>query len=374
MARILFTGGGSGGHIYPIIAVARALHNISEKERIPLTLMFVGTSDFDTSVLAEEGIRIYHIPAGKIRRYANFFLPWDILKTAVGSIYAFFLLWWLLPDVIFAKGSYGSFAIALVGRLYLIPLFVHESDSRPGVVNKILGIFASRIGVAFPDALAFFSPKKTALVGNPVRLSLKEGTKSEAQSLFNLKTGRPVVLILGGSQGSQRINTLVTQMIHDLLSLYEVIHQCGENNVTQLRKDLAEVYGIDVENASYYHLKGFLNEPEEAAALAVADFVISRAGAGSIYEIALAAKPSLLIPLSESASGHQRLNAFYYARLGAASVVEEKNLTPHIVLNEIANTLANPQKVAQMCEAAKNFVKPDAAEAIARELIELAGS
>jgi len=373
MPRILFTGGGSGGHIYPIIAVARALRDISEKEHIPLTIMFVGSRDFDTSALASEGISVYYIPAGKVRRYPNLLLPWDILKTVAGIIYAFFLLWWLLPDAIFAKGSYGSFAIALVGRLYLIPLFVHESDSRPGLVNTILAKFATRVGVSFPEALEYFHPKKTAFVGNPVRLSLKEESQDKAKSIFRLKGGKPVILVLGGSQGSTRINAIIAQTLHDLLSSYEVIHQCGEHNVVSLRKELQEVYGIDAASTSYYHLQGFLNEKEEAAALAAANLVVSRAGAGSIYEIALAGKPSLLIPLSESASKHQHYNAFYYARLGAAFVIEESNLSPHVLFSEINNMLSNPEKVAQMTLAAKSFAKPDAAQKIARELLELAG-
>lgn len=372
--RILFTGGGSGGHIYPIIAVARALRAMSGKGGIPLTLLFVGSGDFDTGMLTKEGIAVYHIPAGKIRRYGSLLLPWDIMKTVLGIGYAFFLLWWIMPDVVFAKGSYGSFAIALVSRLYLIPLFVHESDSRPGLVNRILGTFATRVGIAFPEALSSFSAKKTALVGNPVRISLTKGSREQAQSLFQLQGGKPLLLILGGSQGSTRINALIAETLHELLTRYEIIHQCGEKNVDSFAKELKEVYELDAGHLPSYHLKGFLTECEEAAAFAVADFIISRAGAGSIYEIALAGKPSLLIPLPESSSGHQEANAFYYARMGGASVIEEENFTPHILQSEIANTLASPEKIAQMAKAAKEFVKPDAAEAVARELVELANS
>jgi len=372
--RILFTGGGSGGHIYPIIAVARALREMSIKEGASLELMFVGSGDFDTSILAKEGIAVYHISAGKIRRYASLLLPWDIMKTMLGIVYAFFLLWWIMPDVIFAKGSYGSFAIALVGRVYLVPLFVHESDSRPGLVNRILGTIATRVGVAFPEALSSFSAKKTALVGNPVRTALTKGTREEAQSIFHLQGGKPVVLILGGSQGSTRINALIAETLHELLIRYEIIHQCGEKNTDLFAKELNEVYELDAAHLPSYHLKGFLTEREEAAAFAVADFIISRAGAGSIHEIALAEKPSLLIPLPESSSGHQQANAFYYARLGGATVIEEENLTPHILLNEIANTLASPEKRAQMSKAAKEFVKPEAAATIAKELVEMGES
>ena len=372
MLRILFTGGGSGGHIYPIVAIAKELQVISKNENIPLKLLFIGSSDFDREALAKEGMEVYSLPAGKIRRYPSLLFPLDAWKTLVGFFYSFFLLWWFLPNVIFSKGGYGSFAIAIVGRLYLIPLLVHESDYQPGLVNRMLGKIATKVVVSFPGSVEFFNPKKTVFIGNPVRKELKTGTLEEAKALFKLKGDKPIVLILGGSQGATRINKLIGESLHFLLLRYEIIHQCGRANVESFKSDLSTIYNIDANALPYYHLKGFFDEREQASALAAANFIISRAGAGSIYEIALAAKPALLIPLSESAGDHQRKNAFYYARIGAAAVVEQANLTPHILLNEIANILDNPEKIEKMVKAAQEFAKPDAAEKIARGLLELA--
>lgn len=374
MVRILFTGGGTGGHIYPIIACARALKDITKSQNVPLELNFAGASDFDTSLLEKEGIAVYRVPSGKLRRYASFLLPWDIIKFIFGFFYAWFLLWWIMPDVIFGKGGYGSFAVAFVGRFYLIPLLIHESDSIPGLVNRLLGKIATRVALSFPETAQFFNPTKSAFVGNPTRLELTEGSVKKAQALLGIKGGRPAIFILGGSQGAIRINDLIAATLHELLSSYEVIHQCGQNNVGEFTKTLKELYGIDAGSTPFYHLKGFFNEEEEAAAFAIADLIISRGGAGSIYEIALAGKPSLLIPLPEAAFDHQRQNAFSYARSGAALVIGEDNLTPHILLNEIQNILKDPDKITQMKNRAKEFAKPDAARKMAEELLELAVS
>ncbi len=371
MARILFSGGGSGGHTYPIISIARSLKNIAKTENISLDLVFVGAVNFEENLLTKEGVRVYSLPAGKLRRYPSILVPLDILKSIIGFFYALFFLWWFLPDVIFSKGGYGSLAVGLVGRLYFIPLVVHESDYNPGLANRLLAKIATKVIISFPNTAKFFNAKKTVFLGNPVRIELRNATQKDAQALFNIKGDRPVVLILGGSQGSTRINKLIAESLHDLLLHYEVIHQCGDVNEGIFKNELLTLYNIDVKTSPYYHLKGFFNEKEQAAALAAANFIVSRAGAGTIYEIALVGKPVLLIPLPESASRHQHYNAFYYARLGAAIVIEQENLTPHILMNEIADTLANPEKIEKMSKAAKEFAKPDAAEKIARGLLEL---
>ncbi len=371
MVRILFSGGGSGGHTYPIVSVARALKDIAQAENISLDLVFAGAVNFEKNLLTKEGVRVYSIPAGKLRRYPSILVPLDILKAILGFFYAFFFLWWLLPDVIFSKGGYGSLAIGLVGRVYFIPLVVHESDHNPGLANKLLAKIANKVIISFPDTAKFFNTKRTVFLGNPVRIELKNATQKDARALFSIKGDRPIILILGGSQGSTRINKLIAESLRDLLLHYEVIHQCGQSNEAVFKNELLTLYNIDVKVSPYYHLKGSFNEKEQAAALAAADFIVSRAGAGTIYEIALVGKPALLIPLPEAASRHQHYNAFYYARLGAAIVIEQENLTPHILMNEIANIVNNPEKIEKMSKAAKEFAKPDAAEKIARGLLEL---
>lgn len=370
--KILFTGGGTGGHIYPIVAVARALNAIAEKERIPLTLFFAGPADFDLEAVRQEAVTVFRVPSGKLRRYALWRAPFDAIKTGIGFLYSLLLVWIIMPDVIFAKGGYGSFTVSLAGRLYFIPLLVHDSDSVPGLVSRLLGKISSRVALSFPSAFSFFSPSKQVFTGNPIREELLHGNKEKTLSVFNLKGDRPLLLIMGGSQGSVRLNNAMGEIIREFLAAYEVIHQCGEANKELFTKELKDIYGVDITNQPYYHLKGYLNEEEEALALNASDLIISRAGANSIYEIAAVKKPSILIPLPESASDHQRQNALFYAQAGAGVIIEEANLTPHILLNEIKNIIENKNRQNAMSKVAEEFSKPDAAKKIAQALLELA--
>lgn len=372
MVRVLFTGGGTGGHVYPIIAVARELQSIAAKENISVELMFAGPSDFNLDLLHAEGIKTFRVPAGKLRRYLSPWLPVDLFKSFIGFFYSLFLVWFLMPDVLFCKGGYGSFNVTLAGRIYAIPVMVHESDTVPGLANRLMGNIASRVAISFPTAIDYFKEYKTAYIGNPIRASILAGDKDRAKTLFNLEGKKKLLLVMGGSQGSVRLNEAVAEAIHELLKTYEVVHQCGTANEGDFIKELVEVYGIDPAKAPDYHIKGFLSEEEEAHGLAAATLVVSRAGAGSIYEIAAAAKPSILVPLPESAGDHQRQNAFFYARTGAAVVIEEMNLSPHILINEINGIGTNGPRQQEMAKAAREFAKPEAAKEIAQGLLELA--
>lgn len=372
MIKVLFTGGGTGGHLYPIVAVARTLKTLAQKENREVEFAFAGPTDFNADILRQEGMKVYHVPSGKLRRYPSLQAPWDFLKAIGGFFYALFLLWFIMPDVIFVKGGYGSFSIGLAGRIYFTPLLVHDSDAVPGIVNRMLGKIASRVAISFPSAVSYFPAHKTAFTGNPVRDLASMGDKAKALALFSIRSDRPILCILGGSQGSVPINEVVAKSLQELLASYEVIHQCGTQNLESFSRELTEIYGINPQKNPTYHLVGYLGEEEEAHALKAANLIISRAGAGNIYEIAALGKPSILIPLAHAASDHQRQNAFYYARVGAAIVIEEPNLSPHILVSEIKVILGNPNKYEDMAKAAKMFAKPDAAEKIAQGLLELA--
>lgn len=369
--RILFTGGGTGGHIYPIVAVARALKELPLPAGETLDLYYAGPTDFSVADLIQEGIKISGVSAGKARRYFSMLNAISPVLTFLGFFKALFVLWRIMPDVIWAKGGYGSVPIGLAGWIYKIPLFIHESDAVPGISNRLLGYLAARIAVAFPEAAATFPAQKTAVTGNPIRQAIVGGSRDEAKKLFGLVGEKPLLLILGGSQGSRRINALVAQSLGQLLARFEIIHQCGTANFDGLKEELASVYRVSVPGTLNYHLVPLLDELSFGQALAAAALVISRAGAGSIFDIAAAGRASILIPLKESARNHQVRNAFDYARAGAAQVIQESNLTPHLLENEI-NRIVNDEKIkSAMEQAARAFARPDAAAAIARELVNL---
>ncbi len=365
--RIVFTGGGTGGHIYPIIAVARQL----KQKQIPLEMIFLGPAGPYRQELEKEGIIVKSVLAGKLRRYFSIWTVLDILKFPLGLIQSFWYLFILMPDIVFSKGGYGSVPVTLVSWLYFIPILSHESDAVPGLANRIGAFFSKRIALSFQSAGKYFSPKKIALVGNPIRseiaqicLSTDSQEKEKGKQLFSISSQKPIILILGGSQGAEKINRLVLSVLSQLLEKYEVIHQSGPKNYEKIKNWLKQM-------PANYHLFPFLDENQIAHAYLVSNLIISRAGAGSISEIAICGKPSILIPIPKSASNHQRKNAFAYARAGATSVLEQDNLTPHMLLNEISEIVDDPELVQKMSLNARNFSQPEAAQKIAEEIFEM---
>jgi len=368
--KILFTGGGTGGHIFPIIAVIREIGRIYPNEN--LKFFYLGPrNSLHSILLSQEGVKVGWVLSGKIRRYLgvlsiiqNFI---DIvLKIPIGFLQAFFHIFFIAPDVIFSKGGYGSFPAVISGWLFLVPIFLHESDVAPGLSNRILSRFAKKVFVSF-DNTEFFTPEKMIVVGNPIRKELLEGSKEKAQKLFKITQEKPIVLILGGSQGAERINDTILAILPELLKNFEVLHQCGERNFKEFKKEAEFMISDDLKK--YYHPFSFLQEPELKEIYAATDIIVSRAGSGSIFEIAALGKPSILIPLPESAQDHQVKNAYSFSQAGAAVVFEEENLTPHFLLEKLKYLISHPQEMAVMTQKAKEFFKPDAAKKIAEYIL-----
>jgi len=333
--KIVFTGGGSGGHIFPIIAIVQELKKIYRGD--DLQLYFIGPKgEIPFSYLTEEGIKVKKILAGKFRRYFN---PLSFLqnlidiffKVPIGIAQSFFYIFFLAPDLIFSKGGYGSLPVVLTGYLLGTPIIIHESDVVPGLVNRFLSKFAMEIFVSFPvEKIKYLPKEKMIFVGNPIRLDILGIDKKDGSNFFSIKSRKPVILILGGSQGSQRINEVIFDILNELLIDFEVIHQVGQNNFKEAEYFVEVI--IDKKLRENYHYYSFLNIKELSLALNLADLVISRSGSGSISEIAAVGKPSILVPLPESAQNHQLENAYLYAQRGACIVIEENNLTPHFLL------------------------------------------
>lgn len=369
--KILFTGGGTGGHIVPIIAITREIRKIYQKK--DLQFFYLGPKDdFGKVLLSQEGIKVRTILAGKIRRQTDWksFLKNFIdvcFKIPVGIIQSFFYLFFTSPDLIFSKGGFGSIPGAIAGKLLFIPMFLHESDITPGKANQFLSDFALEIFVSFPRT-EFFPLRKMILVGNPVRRELLEGSKEEARAFFKLSSNKPVILILGGSQGAQRINDKILEILPQLLENFEVIHQCGENNFESVKAESKVVVNENLGKS--YHLYPFLKEPELRQAYASCDIVISRAGSGSIFEIAAVGKPSILIPLPEAAQNHQVKNAYAYQESGATIVIEENNFTSRFFLERLKSLFSRPDELNKMAQAAKDFARPGAGRIIANYLVE----
>ena len=368
--KILFAGGGTAGHILPIIAVAREIRRIYPKPN--LRFFYLGPEDeFGNMLLSQEGIKVKQVLTGKIRRYFNlkaFFQNlFDLFKTPIGILQAFLYIFFLSPDLIFSKGGFGSIPAVIAGWCLRVPIFLHESDVSPGLSNRFLSKFALEIFISFRRT-EYFSPRKIILVGNPVRRELLEGSKAEAQRLFKLSYKKPVILIMGGSQGAQRINDKILEILPELLKIFEIIHQCGEKNFKEVRAESNAI--LPEELVVFYHPFPFLKEEELKQAYAACDFVVSRAGSGSIFEISAAKKSSILIPLPEGAQNHQVKNAYAYAESGATTVLEEANFTPHFFLEKLKYLIFQKGELGRRQEAAERFSKPQAAKTIAGYLVE----
>src|SRR3989338_585042 len=368
--KILFTCGGSGGHFYPIIAIAEELHAISRDERlIPPTLFFMAPDPYDPGLLFENSITFISLPTGKFRRYFSLKNITDIFRTAFATIKAAALIFRLYPDVVVGKGGFGSFPALFAARFWKIPIFIHESDAVPGWVNRWAGKFAARVAVSFEKALSAFPKGRVAHTGNPIRRDLLSVAASLRQEL-SLEEETQVILLLGGSLGSAALNETVLQALPEFLLTFEVIHQTGEEHLADMQAR-AEVILQNHPFKRRYHSIWYLSTTQMGRAGRIARLIISRAGS-TIFEIAAWGKPSLLVPFPVSSGDHQRENAYAYAEHGAAVVLEENNLTASILIHEARKILEDSGRHEEMSKRASHFAKPDAASVIAREILNIA--
>jgi len=370
--KILFTGGGTAGHILPIIAIARELRILYDQK--DLKLYYMGPRDpFANRLFSQEGIEVITTSAGKFRRHGGIkaFFPNIIdvfFRIPLGITQALWKVFFLSPDLLLSKGGYGSIPATIANWFLRTPVYLHESDTIPGLANRIGGKFALQVFTSFPNT-QYFSRRKVIEVGNPIRKKMLQGSKKEAMEIFDLQGDKPLVLILGGSQGSTRINDMLLEILPKAVKDFELIHQTGKENIADVKQG-ADIMITNKSDRAYYHPVAFLEEVELKHAFAACEFVVSRAGSGSIFEIAAFGKPSILIPLPESAQNHQLENAYAYARTKAAVVLEESNLTPHFFLERLKYFISSPKESEEMTAAARTFSKPEASRIIASYIIE----
>jgi UDP-N-acetylglucosamine--N-acetylmuramyl-(pentapeptide) pyrophosphoryl-undecaprenol N-acetylglucosamine transferase len=373
--KILLTGGGTGGHFYPLIAVAQELNELTKENKlIRPQLYYMSTSPYNETLLYDNGIIFKSVSAGKIRRDltpANVLLNIiDAFKTFVGSLRALWTVFLIYPDVVFGKGGYASFPALLAARILRIPVVIHESDTKPGKVSTWAAKFAERIAISYPGAARYFSPEKVAYTGNPIRKEIMEPLSVGAHEFLHLDPNVPTVFVLGGSTGAKNINDTVLDSLPDLVKFCQIIHQTGKKNIDVV-KETSQVVLSNSQYKNRYKPFDYLNVLAMRMAAGASDLVVSRAGS-TIFEIASWAKASIIIPIPEITSHDQRSNAFEYARSGAAEVIEEVNLSPHVFSSEIERLLNNKDELQKMEKAAAAFSRRDAARLIAREILEIA--
>lgn len=373
--RIALTGGGTGGHFYPLIAVAEAIEDIvKERKLIEPELFYIGPSAFDAPALAEHAIVHMKSPAGRLRHYASILNVFDIFKTAAGIIRSAFGMYHLYPDVVFSTGGFAAYPTLFAARLLRIPVVMYDADASPGRVSLWSSTFAKRIGIAHPDAATKFPENvrdKIARVGHPIRKEIEAPAREGGYEFLKLDSSVPTIFVMGGSQGAVAINNVVLDALADLVKQFNIVHQTGTAHLEETRRIAALV----LEHSSYdkrYRAFGLLNTLAMRMAAGIASVVVARAGSGTIFEIASWGKPSILVPLPIDVSHDQTENAFSYARSDAATVIEQKNLAPHILIAEISRIVSDTTLSAHMSKAALAYSRPQSARKIAGMLLDIA--
>lgn len=346
MKRIVLTGGGTAGHVTPNLALK------DELEKQGYEVFYIGSyKGIEKELIEKEKIPYYGISSGKLRRYfdlKNFMDPFRVLK---GIFQARRLLRKIKPDVIFSKGGYVAVPVVLAAKKRHIPCVIHESDLTPGLANKICIPCATKVCANFPETMRFLPTNKAVLTGTPIRKELYMGDKETARTFCGFEGIKPVLMFVGGSTGAGAINTLVSNILPTLLKNYDVVHLCGKGKRNS-ENDGKKGY-IQLEYAS----------EQMKDLLALADIVISRAGANAVCELVALKKPHILIPLPALQSrGDQVLNAESFEKQGFSYVLYEENLTNETFLEAVKAVfeeqdkyIANMEKSEQK-EAASTIV------------------
>lgn len=372
--RIIFAGGGTGGHIYPIVAVSEKLRGWAERNGFAPDFRYFGNPGAFKEVLAGGNIRISRIAESKLRRYFSLLNFVDIFKFVFSVFQSLGKIYWFMPDVIFSKGGPGSLPVVLVCFFYNIPIVIHESDTVPGLANSLASRFARVVELAFGSAAKHF-PKfrgKLDVVGNPVRVEILEHfDPAQAKTALGFDPNKPLLLVFGGSQGSNRMNDFIIGNLEALLLKFQILHVVGREKFHEYKNQ----YDFIAKNFSPILLGGYKYleylGKEMGEAMDAADLIMARGGAGAIFEIAAKGKPAIIVPFPEASADHQKENGYAYASTGAAVVIEQENLLPSIFLNQAEKILTDPAVKAKMAAAATAFYQADAADRISVDILEL---
>ncbi len=364
--KIIVCGGGTAGHIYPALATIIKLQ-IKEPKAY---FLYVGTKNKkEREIVQQFGIPYKGIYTGKLRRYwnllsifQNFF---DVFFIIIGFFQSIWIIGRIKPNVIFSKGGYVGLLPVLAGWVLRIPCIVHESDAQIGLANKISLYFCKKIAISFPpDIFPELSASEIIFTGNPIRNEIIKGDIERAKRIFRLDFNLPVVLVTGGSQGASRINKAISKSLPKLLSVCQIIHICGEGDFDLLKSIRSN---LDLKMQKRYVIKSYLRK-EMKDALAVADLVVSRAGANIIFELSLLGKPAILIPLS----GHQVKNAQFFQKNDAAIVIQNEKFNSLILVKKILDLFENSQQLSLLSKNIRNLAEPEAASTLAEEIIKIA--
>lgn len=317
LKTIVLTGGGTAGHVTPNLAL------IPELKKAGYNVIYIGTENgMERGLVEKTGVEYHYVSTGKLRRYMSKDNFTDMFKVVKGIGEAKKLIKRLKPDIVFSKGGFVAVPVVLGAKFNGVPVIAHESDMTPGLANKIAMPFAKKICTTFPETVKYIG-KKGIHTGTPIRKELFDGDKEKGLKLCGFDNEKPVIMMMGGSLGSQKINKVLRAALTEITTGFQLVHICGKGNVDK---------SINIKGYKQFE---YLSE-ELPHVIACADMVISRAGSNSISEFLALKKPALLIPLSAKASrGDQILNAQSFEKQGYCLVLNEEDMTPESLLKAI---------------------------------------
>lgn len=328
MKTIVMTGGGTSGHVTPNIAL------IPELKALGYHIEYIGSKNgMEKQLIEAEGIPYHAISTGKLRRYFSMKNFSDIFRVMGGFTQSLSLMRKIKPDLVFSKGGFVSCSVVWAAWLCRVPVVIHESDITPGLTNKLSMPFAQKVCYTFPESGKHIPQQKAVLTGIPIRKALLEGNKATGRMICGFDDTKPVLLVIGGSQGAVRINETVRKGLGRLLKDFNICHICGKGNIDE----------------QYQNVKGYKQfeyiRDELPHLFALSDIIVSRAGATTLFEILALKKPNLLIPLSRQASrGDQILNAESFKKQGFSMVLPEEELTPDNLVKRVKELYENRQE------------------------------
>ncbi|MFT8322699.1 MAG: undecaprenyldiphospho-muramoylpentapeptide beta-N-acetylglucosaminyltransferase [Bacillus sp. (in: firmicutes)] len=349
MKKIVFTGGGTAGHVTPNIAIIKELN---KKE---WDIHYIGSKKgIEKELIEKINISYYSISSGKLRRYLSAENIKDIFKVLKGCLDARKVLKKIKPDVVFSKGGFVSVPVVIAASMLKIPVIIHESDLTPGLANKIALRFSSKIFTSFEETINYLPKEKSKCIGSPIRKDILTGSATAGRHFLDFTSAKPIITVMGGSLGAKKINEAIRENLEELTKKYQIVHLCGKGNV-------AEAF---TNNRSYKQLE-YVHD-ELADILAATSFVITRGGSNAIFEFLALQLPMLIIPLSKQQSrGDQILNAKSFSKKGYSLTLEEEALTPDTFL-AMVQELDDKQELLK--NAMNENAKQDALTAILQEL------
>ena len=357
MLKILFTGGGTAGHVTPNVALINRIKEL----RPDAEIYYVGSEKgIENDIIGKlPDVKYYAIPTGKMRRYLSIENLKDIFRVQKGYRHAKKLVKEIQPDVLFSKGGYVAVPVVAAAGRKKVPVLSHESDITPGLANMISLRHAKKVCTTFPDTLKRIPGKRGIFTGTPIRKELYAGSETRAKELLSFDD-KPVILVMGGSIGSVAINNAIRNNLKKLTEKYNIIHLCGKGRLSEEPEHIS--------NPSYRQFE-FVSE-ELPDYLALADIIVSRSGANAIHEFLALKKPMLLIPLPSSASrGDQLLNAESFRQRGIARVLQEENINEETLSAAVDELYASREELIENMSREANI---DGTEKIANLILEYA--